>query len=340
MADLTPFENTATKPKTFWKRPEGVTGTIFLVAILGALGFLVFTNMAAIIAFLGNIINLALTLLVLGVIIYVVLDPKMRALVGYMYKSFMRWITSWFVTIDPIGILKNYVDDLKDNLAKLGKQIGEIKGQMRRLRTTIKENDEEIRQNLLIAKKAKEKGDEKHMLLSSRKAARLRDSNEKYEALLKKMDILSRVLNKMYANSEILLEDTKDQVKVKEQERKAIRASHSAMKSAMSVLSGDKDKRAMFDQALEHIADDVATKVGEMEQFMEMSSNIMNKIDLETGVFEEEGMRMLEEFEKQSSLLLMEGGKAGDVLDISERPADREFLERGEKGSSYEGMFD
>jgi phage shock protein A len=257
-----------------------------------------------------------------------------------MYKSFMRWITGWFVTIDPIGILKNYVDDLKDNLAKLGKQIGEIKGQMRKLRTTMKENDEEIRQNLLIAKKAKEKGDEKHMLLSSRKAARLRESNEKYDTLVKKMDILSRVLNKMYSNSEILLEDTKDQVKVKEQERKAIRASHSAMKSAMSVLSGDKDKRAMFDQALEHIADDVATKVGEMEQFMEMSSNIMNKIDLQNGVFEEEGVRMLEEFEKQSSLLLMEGGSSSDVLDISEKPADREFLDRGKKGSTYEGMFD
>lgn len=339
MADLTPFETTS-KPKSFWKRPEGVTGTIFLVAILGALGFFVATNIGAIIAFLGSVINLALTLLVIGVIVYMVLDPKMRTLVGYMYKSFMRWITGWFVTIDPIGILKNYVDDLKDNLAKLGKQIGEIKGQMRKLRTTIKENDKEIRQNLLIAKKAKEKGDEKHMLLSSRKAARLRESNEKYDTLVKKMDILSRVLNKMYSNSEILLEDTQDQVKVKEQERKAIRASHSAMKSAMSVLSGDKDKRAMFDQALEHIADDVATKVGEMEQFMEMSSNIMNKIDLQNGVFEEEGVRMLEEFEKQSSLLLMDGGSSSDVLDISEKPADREFLNRGEKGSTYEGMFD
>lgn len=55
----------------------------------------------------------------------------------------------------------------------------------------------------------------------------------------------------MYSNSEILLEDTKDQVRVKEQERKAIRASHSAMKSAMSIIKGDPDKRAMFDQAMQ-----------------------------------------------------------------------------------------
>ena len=84
----------------------------------------------------------------------------------------------------------------------------------------------------------------------------------------------------MYQNSEILLEDTKDQVNLKEQERKAIRASHSAMKSAMSVISGDPDQRAMFDMALESIADDVANKVGEMERFMEMSSSFMDSVDL------------------------------------------------------------
>ena len=48
----------------------------------------------------------------------------------------------------------------------------------------------------------------------------------------------------MYENSEILVEDIQDQVKVKEQERKAIRASHSAMRSAMNVINGDADKRA------------------------------------------------------------------------------------------------
>ena len=114
------------------------------------------------------------------------------------------------------------------------------------------------------------------------------------------MDVLYRILNKMHQNSEILLEDTKDQVALKEQERKAIRTSHSAMKSAMSVISGDPDQRAMFDAAMEAVADDVANKLGEMERFMEMSSDFMNSIDLQKGIFEEEGMKMLEKWEKES----------------------------------------
>ena len=134
---------------------------------------------------------------------------------------------------------------------------------------------------------------------------------------------------------EILIEDTTDQVKVKEQERKAIRASHSAMRSAMSIIKGDADKRAMFDQAMEVIADDVANKVGEMERFMEMSSSFMNSIDLQNGVFEEQGMKMLEDYEKNSTLLLLGGKeKAEDVLELKQPD-----LQQRNTDTQYDGLF-
>jgi len=226
---------------------------------------------------------MVLTLLVLGAIIYMVLDPKMRNIVA--------------------------------------------------------ENNGEIEKNMAIARKAKQMGDQKSMMLSSRKAARLKESNGKYSALHKKMSVLYKVLSKMYTNSEILLEDTVDQVKVKEQERKAIRASHSAMSSAMSIIKGDSDKRAMFDQAMEVIADDVSNKVGEMERFMEMSSDFMNSVDLQNGVFEEQGLKMLEEYEKKSTLLLLGGEEKLDteVLDLKELDVQ---MGSDSSDSEYEGLFD
>ena len=334
------MENTDFKPKSFWSRPEGTTGALFLLRILGGAGYLLFKYSAALLAFLGNTLGIVVTLLVLGAIIYMVLDPKMRTLVSYMYKSIMRWITGIFVTIDPIGILKNYVDDLKDNLKKMSSQIGSLKGQMRRLKTIVGDNNKEIEKQMAIARKAKQLGDQKAMMLSSRKAARLKESNGKYSALHSKMSVLYKVLSKMYTNSEILLEDTVDQVKVKEQERKAIRASHSAMSSAMSIIKGDSDKRAMFDQAMEAIADDVSNKVGEMERFMEMSSDFMNSVDLQNGIFEEQGLKMLEEYEKQSTLLLLGGEEKvdNDILELKELDIQTD-MDSG-KSSEYDGLFD
>lgn len=333
------FDPPNMKPKSFWKRPEGVAGLLVLLGLAGAAGYLIATNFAAIVAAMSNVLILAATILAIGAIVYMVLDPKMRALVGYMYKSVMRKLTSFFITIDPIGILENYVDDLEDNLRKMGKQIGNIRGQMRKLKTLIKDNSEEIEQNLRIAQKAKEKGIQNQMVLSSRKAARLKETNQKYSELLSKMEVLYRVLTKMYQNSEILLADTKDQVKLKKEERKAIRASHSAMKSAMNVISGDADKRQLFDAALEEIADDVANKVGEMEQFMEMSSNFMESVDLQNGLFEEEGLKMLEEWEDKSILMLMGDTSQNATLDLNQQQKQAELRDNKAEGG-YQNLFE
>ncbi|HHJ50354.1 MAG TPA: hypothetical protein ENJ88_05540 [Phaeodactylibacter sp.] len=343
MPTTDPFQNTskAGKPKSFWQRPEGVTGAAFLIALIGGGGYLLYKFLPALITLAQNTIVLVGLLLVLAALIYIVLDPKARNLIWYSYKSVMRWITGLFVQIDPIGILKSYVESLQDNLRKMSKQIGVIRGQMRKMKTLMEENQKEIEKSMQLASMAKKQGKEEHVILNTRKAARLKETNERYAVLYKKMEVLHRILNKMYKNSEILLADTQDQVKLKEQERKAIRASHSAMRSARSVLSGDPDKRAMFDAALESIADDVANKIGEMERFMELSSSVMENIDLQNGVFEEQGMKMLEEWEKKSTLMLLgENTTTDDTLDLNAPTAEPEKQQGRSSDGSYDQLFD
>jgi TolA-binding protein len=305
---------TEQKQKSFWSRPEGVTGAIFLAALIFGVGYITLASLGALLSFMTTTMGAFISLMVLGTVIFMALDGKTRTLVSYMYKSAMRWITGLFVQIDPIGILKSYVEDLKSNLTKMNRQIAQLRGQMHKLQEIILNNKKEIDTNLSMASEAAQANKQAHVLLKSRKAGRLQDSNVKLEDLYRKMEVLYRVLAKMYENSEILVEDVQDQVMVKEQERKAILASNSAMKSAMSVIKGDPDKKAMFDAALESIADDVSQKVGEMERFMEVSQSFMQSIDLQNGVFEEEGLRMLEKWENESVSLLLGGEKESLIL--------------------------
>lgn len=341
------MDNQDFTPKTFWQRPEGTTGMIILAGLLIGGGYLLYTALPVLIGLAANTLYLALMLLALAAIVYMVLDPKMRNLVGYMYKSFMRWLTGLFVQIDPIGILKSYVEDLEDNLSKMNKQINKLRGQMHKLKEIIFNNKKAIEDNLQLASKAKETNKQSMMILKSRKAGRLKESNMRLEDLYRKMEVLYRVLSKMYENSEILKEDIKDQVAVKEQERKAIHASHSAMKSAMNIISGNKDARYMFDMALEAIADDVSQKVGEMERFMDMSANFMDSIDLQNGVFEEEGLKMLEKWEQegiskilgeQKASLLLQANDDEDELDLN-APVERPVREPGHV-NQYDTFFE
>lgn len=328
------------EPKSFWKKPEGKTGMLFM-GLLGAGGlYVLYKALPFLINIVENTLHLSVLLGVLGALIYVILDPKMRNLVFYVYKSIMRFITGLFVQIDPIGILKNYVDHLKDNLRKMNKQIAGLKGQMKRLQQIMTENKRNISNNLKLASAAKEKDKKGIMILKSRKAGRLQESNMKLDELYRKMEILYRVLTKMYENSEILLEDIDDQVMVKEQERKAIRASHSAMKSAMNIIAGNSDKKEIFDQALEAIADDVSMKIGEMERFMEMSDNFMDSIDLQNGIFEEEGLELLEKWEKEGVSLILGNQKDLLVNDQHSVDLDAPIVKPKNEGNQYSDLFD
>lgn len=329
------------KKKSFWNRPEGVTGSIVLGLIFAGGAYLIYAFLGTLIALASNTLYLAGMLIALGILIYMILDPKARNLVWYMYKSAMRWLTALFVRIDPIGILKSYVEDLKDNLGKMNKQIAKLRSQMHLLREQIHNNSKQIESSMGQAQQAREGNQEAVMVLKSRQAGRLKDSNIKLTDLYRKMDILYKVLNRMYESSEIMAEDITNEVTLKEQEREAIYASNSAMKSAMSVITGDKDKRALFEEALEAMADDVSTKVGEMERFMEMSESFMSSVDLQNGVFEEEGLKMLEKWETEgvSKILGKEKDEliAGDTALVLDRPIPQR--EKAQETNPYDDFF-
>ena len=131
--------------KAFWRRPEGVTGIIFLIGLLVGLGFLI-----------ANIIPLLNTLpfaiaagLIVFATIFAILDPKTRALISYMYKSSMRWITSLFVQLDPIAIMKSYVAELQGKLKDMNKQVAKLRGQMHKLQEVIYNNKKQIHFKLI-----------------------------------------------------------------------------------------------------------------------------------------------------------------------------------------------
>ncbi len=91
----------------------------------------------------------------------------------------------------------------------------------------------------------------------------------------------------------------------------------------------------------------MAGKVGEMEQFMEMSSSFMNSIDLQNGIFEEEGLKMLEKWEsegvslilgKEKDSLLLQANNPNEVLDLNV-PIKQAVREPGHR-NQYDSLFD
>jgi chromosome segregation ATPase len=237
----------------------------------------------------------------------------------------MRWITGIIIEIDPISILKSYVEDLKKSHAEMDKQIGKLRGTLAELKRKIKENTATMESSMSIAKQAQKnmknaKGEAQarmkaQVMLKTRKTGRLKDSNRTFQELHNKIEMIYRVLSKMHINCGVLIEDTEDSVEQKEIEWKTIKSAHGAMKSAMSIINGNQDKRAIYEQALDIMANDLDTKVGEMERFMEVSQGFLDGVDLQNGVFEEKGMELLEQWENDADSWLLGDEKSQLIKD-------------------------
>jgi hypothetical protein len=98
---------------------------------------------------------------------------------------------------------------------------------------------------------------------------------------------------------------------------------------------------------MESLADDVANKVGEMERFMDVSTSFMDSIDLQSGVFEEQGLNMLKDWEEKSVKILLGDEKAKMIesgqneLDINQELPKRNKVPRNnEVDNNYSNLFD
>lgn len=141
-----------------------------------------------------------------------------------------------------------------------------------------------------------------------------------------KMEAVYRNLKRLYEVSDFVIKDTENEVNNKEDERKMALAGYSAMSSAAKILQGDKDKKEIFDMTMQAVVDDIGMKVGEMEDFMEMSQGIITHMDLENGVLDDKGAQMLDKWEKTDSILL--GDEKHELISYANDPSNKLDLDK------------
>lgn len=310
--------NVESKVKGFWQRPEGKTG-IIVTAILIVMGFIGVTQ---ILAFITTTLHILMLLGAVGLVLFTATRPS----TWILYKLFCRKLTSFIVKIDPLEILKIKVREMETNLEKVGECLSQLRQTITRLVKKIQQNDASVQQSMEKASYAKKQGIAEQTFLETRKAGRREKSNLSLKELLAKIETMHRVLTKIHSNSNIIISDTKDEIDVTQEEYVAVKAAHSAMKSAMSIINGNSDKRAIYEMAYEQLADDISSKTGDLAEMLETSKSLMENIDLENGMLQENGLKMLDDWEKKADSWLSGSSNKNDAISrISGKPIPKHY---------------
>jgi len=293
------------KRKGFFKRPEGKTGLLFILGLIVGGGWLLLKALPFIIILLSNLITTVALGAVFLALVFVLMNKKFRTIMWYGFQIFMRKLTSVIVKIDPISIIKSYVDDLKKQHEKINLNLEKLRGQIELLKRNIEDNAKDIKKSFNMMGQAKKTGNKGVLIVKSRRYSHVKDSNRTLTDLLNKMNKLYKVLAKMYEVTGYSIEWLEQEVELKEKEYRAIKQASSAMDSAMMIIQGDPDKRAIFEQSLEFLEEDISDRVGRMQRFIETSTSFIDTVDMQNGMYEEEALMELEKFENQGYEIMM-----------------------------------
>lgn len=319
--------------KSYWSRPEGITSLLFLGGA-GAVALYFWNKIAAfLIEVTQNTLYLGFLMAVLALIIFLLTSRDVRTAAFFLFKSLMRSITGLIIKLDPIAIMKIYVNDLKEKREKMQGQINTLAGQLVKLNKNINENNERIKQKFAEANKASTMLDRPGMKetasLATIEGAGLQEMNEKLLPLQRNMKTVLEFMEKVNKSADYIIKETEIKVKLKEAEYRIVKESSNALRTAISIFKGNPDKKFYFDESMEYIQDDMSQKLGEMKRAMDLSMDFINGVDVQNGLLSDKGQAMLEAYNTGQFKLIQ--------LD-SPQPVTRSI--DTPKDSGYKGLLD
>lgn len=338
--------------KSFWDKPEGRTGKAILAFLgLGAAGMLFF--------FWGVIVPFVLTTLqdtmmaamyIVGLIaLYFVATSKRTQII---FQLFARWITSFFITLDPIGILKNMIVELKKRLEMVSKHIATLAGVRRQLDENIADNKNKIEEAKGKAKfcdqaMAKETDLLKKQQLGFTKQENIdqiadltRDTRE-LEALRSQVDKLYTILQRMAMALKYYINQRQNKVANAEKKYKAVTSAFKAMTAAKGALSPNATEASIYEETFQYLADDAAMKVGMIDDFAQLTEQYLTDIDVTRGAA---NIQVLEQLE-QASMKLLPASTSAEPVFLETNPNMVHKLEpvpvsgTAKSGGDYDKMF-
>lgn len=290
--------------KTFWSRPEGKTGMLFLAGAAVA----VFWGWGTILPFIVSTLSNTLHALLLAGGIAALIGIAFSSRTHLLFRLAMRALTGLVIQIDPIGILKDRISQMQKRRDEMNEQISQVSGQIRFLKETISKNVSVAAQRMKEAAFAKDKAGSAQdaaaqlrmaaqMKVNANKAGRLQKANLSYQQLLSKLEAIYTLLSKWSVHVDAYIEDTTDEVKQAEIQYKTINSAYKAYKTAMRVIKGNATEEDIYNTTMEHLAEQAGQKLGEMEDFQRVAQSFMDNLDVQNGVVTEDALKMLETYE-------------------------------------------
>lgn len=277
------------KAKGIFDQKGGTLGMVILA--IGVVALLVFFQpiLAIIQAALTNILGIIALCVVIAAILYVAFDKNARLLLGTLYMMAIRGLMGAVIKMNPIAILEDTILQMYKRIENVEEKMGKLNGVRLKFKDKIKEKKKELQICLDRKSAAEARNNAALAQVEARQAVRLVDITNEYISLQESSENWYNTLSKIAEMAKLTAKDAENEVYIQKEKYQMVRDSHSAFKSAMSILKGNPDELAMYNQAFEVVAQDIMNKVGEMDRVINTTGGMIDKMEIDKEMYSIKG---------------------------------------------------
>lgn len=267
---------------------------------------------------------------------FILVDGRIPRLAEYVYRLGVRALVGFFVTLDPIGIMKNYLQDVNKTIAQFSNRISDLRGAIDQAKDDLEGFHDEYKKAMAYVAAARKNGreDDPSVRTQANIANRRKDSMDDLGKLVVQMEAILRLLERYFDKSKAYRDDLKDTIDFEARRRKSLKAAAGAFQAAKRILAGDTIGADFYDEAMAAAQQQAAQMVGEMKQWVFESGDILKTFEMQEAASVEMALQRLEQQEKTGGSLLLDYSpgvpipQAGEQVKTAVRSTAGQDIER------------
>lgn len=324
------FSQSMQTTKDFWSTKQGSFGRKLIIGIIVVAGAVVAFNAVAILAALSAIIWSGVNILIGSAVIAALTSPfwcpPIKFLLRNITQSSIRWSYRKFAQKDPIGIMLNNRDNVREEVAVLDKAVEQLAGSKQGLETDIQTQLELIRDNKAKADACEKKiGSIQSSLPSLTGNQRMEAglslqqmgyTKQNYEQaagialktinaekkILQQTDSMYDQMCRLRNMGNFKVESLTMQADMYSKQRKSILAGQKGLVAAGRFVKGDPHQLDLLDMAIESLNSETADTIGAMKDFNRNIDKYLTDMDIDNEAKASGGRDVFAELEQKLSL--------------------------------------
>ena len=288
--------NVAKNTVSKWEKPGGTTGMIVLGVVVGAIAINITPIMNFIAAACASTLSAIGMAAALFLVLYCLFDSRIRNIGSTIYFMIMRKIEGLLVDYDPISIVKRKIMQMNNKIQEITDNMGKLRGLIDKSEKRIQDKKKQCDHDFQLLNKYKEAGKAQDAAVYERQVARLTEVIKNSEARLIQSKQWYEIMGKLKHQAELTVLDATNEVNERVEEWEMIKAQHKAFTSIVGIINGKDDQFSLFTRAMDHMADDISQKLGEMSFIIEETGGLMSKIDMDNLVMSDKANALLAQY--------------------------------------------